>query len=216
MKTKNDTINAVSAVRLTPTDIGLSLENKKVVSPVAFSLAIRTLLQNWRQGTVGCKGRSEVAGSNKKPWKQKGTGRARAGAVTSPVWRGGGVTFGPQERSRTLSMNKKLKKSVAATLIWNAFDAQKIVALDWVLHSENPSTRSAYDALKQAGLHTHKFINLFLMPHDLFVAASFANIPNVRILFFDSANAYDLADSSCWVVLKKDQDHFKEMVAQWI
>ena len=67
-----------------------------------MSIYIRSLLQNWRQGTVACKGRSDVGYSNKKPWKQKGTGRARAGSARSPLWRGGGVIFGPQPRTRVL------------------------------------------------------------------------------------------------------------------
>ena len=68
----------------------------KKYRPVAMAIYVRALLQNWRQGTVACKGRSDVSYSNKKPWKQKGTGRARAGSARSPLWRGGGVIFGPQ------------------------------------------------------------------------------------------------------------------------
>ena len=75
-----------------------------------MAVYVRSLLQNWRQGTVGCKGRSDVAYSNKKPWKQKGTGRARAGSARSPLWRGGGVIFGPQPRTRVLKAGKQVKK----------------------------------------------------------------------------------------------------------
>src|SRR5260221_13587778 len=66
--------------------------------PATFSTWIRVLAQNWRQGTVACKGRSDVAYTNRKPWKQKGTGRARAGSARSPLWKGGGAIFGPQAR----------------------------------------------------------------------------------------------------------------------
>src|ERR1700683_4830953 len=85
-------------------EVDLEIE-KREESPKTYATAIRTLIQNWRQGTVGCKDRSEVAYSNRKPWKQKGTGRARAGSLRSPVWRKGGVTFGPQPRVRELSIN---------------------------------------------------------------------------------------------------------------
>ena len=75
-----------------------------------YAVWVRVLMQNWRQGTVGCKARSDVAYTNKKPWKQKGTGRARAGSARSPIWRGGGVTFGPQARVKTLkNYTRKLK-----------------------------------------------------------------------------------------------------------
>lgn len=71
---------------------------------------MRVYLQNVRQGTVGSKGRSDIAYTNKKPWKQKGTGRARAGSARSPLWRGGGVVFGPQARIKMLKVPKKLSK----------------------------------------------------------------------------------------------------------
>src|SRR5680860_633450 len=90
----------------------LGLESVEKVSPKAYSTWIKVLLQNWRQGTVGCKGRSDVAKSTKKPWKQKGTGRARAGSARSPLWRGGGVTFGPQKRSRKLKFPRNIKDSI--------------------------------------------------------------------------------------------------------
>jgi large subunit ribosomal protein L4 len=80
---------------------------RKEMSRRGFAMAVRALLQNWRQGTVACKGRSDVSFSNKKPWKQKGTGRARAGSARSPLWRGGGVAFGPQPRTRTLKITKE-------------------------------------------------------------------------------------------------------------
>ena len=97
---KSVVLNAVSAK-----DLDLATEKRSELT-VGFSIWIRTLRQNWRQGTVGCKGRSDVSFSNKKPWKQKGTGRARAGSARSPLWRGGGVIFGPQPRVRVLRLQR--------------------------------------------------------------------------------------------------------------
>src|SRR5690242_19063445 len=77
----------------------LGLQEGVVYAPHAISDYVRALLQNWRQGTVWSRGRADVSFSNKKPWKQKGTGRARAGSPKSPLWKGGGVIFGPQERT---------------------------------------------------------------------------------------------------------------------
>ena len=91
-------------------DLGFSEDSRKSVAPSTFSIEVRRLLQNWRQGTVACKGRSDVKGSTRKPWKQKGTGRARAGDVKSPIWRGGGVIFGPQKRVKTLKTTKAVRK----------------------------------------------------------------------------------------------------------
>jgi len=196
-------------------DLGLDSANKKQAAPEMFSVEVRRLLQNWRQGTVAVKGRSDVKGSNKKPWKQKGTGRARAGSVKSPLWRGGGVTFGPQKRTRQLKTTKKSRKALAGALLWNALDRGVIKLLDWSLQGNIPKTQQAVTAFREVKLGARQ-INLFLDPHDLITAASFANIPWVRVVFFDSANAYDLSDAAHWVVLKKDIGSFKEMVTRWI
>jgi large subunit ribosomal protein L4 len=184
------------------------------VSSQAFAVCIRARLQNWRQGTVACKGRSDVARSNKKPWKQKGTGRARAGSPRSPLWRGGGVTFGPQARTKILSISQTHNRMVMNHLLFDYLKQDKVHYLDWILEGDKPRTTAAYTVLKNAEL-ANKKITLFVPATDALVYASFANIPHVRILFFDQPNVYDLADSDCWVFLKKDMDSFKEMVSKW-
>lgn len=185
------------------------------VSPIAFATSLRVLMQNWRQGTVACKGRSDVARSNKKPWKQKGTGRARAGSARSPLWRGGGVIHGPQARVRELTLIKKTRKQVFETLLANFISTSKISYVDWELSSGVPKTREAAAVLKQAGLYG-KNILLFVSPQDHEIHASFANMKNVQILYFDHPNVFDLANAQHWVFLKKNMDDFKEMVAKWI
>jgi large subunit ribosomal protein L4 len=209
------TKDALKAQLLSAADLGLNEAQKKIATPEQFSVEVRRLLQNWRQGTVASKGRSDVVGSTRKPWKQKGTGRARAGDVKSPIWRGGGVVFGPQKRTRTLKTNKQSRKALTRSLLWNALDKKTIYTLDWSLETDVPKTKQAVEAFKKANLSGTQ-INLFLSSNDFVTAASFANIPWVRIIFFDSANAYDLADAFRWVVLKKDLESFKGMVAQWI
>ena len=184
-------------------------------SPAAFSTWVRALSQNWRQGTVACKGRSDITCTGKKPWKQKGTGRARAGSYGSPLWRGGGVTFGPQPRERTLAVSKRLKKRVLGALFYQYLSNKKIMCLDWTLQGDQPKTSAFYAVLKNIGLHQQKV--LFFLPADDFLTrASCANIANVNVLFFDQANAFDLANGTHWLYLKKDADAFKNMVLQWI
>jgi len=185
------------------------------VSPVGMAVYVRSLFQNWRQGTVSCKGRSDVAYSNKKPWKQKGTGRARAGSARSPLWRGGGVIFGPQPRTRVLKTGKQVKKNVLNSIFFNFLDQGKIASLQWDAALDKPSTSHAYKVLQNTGLHNEKVI-LFLSTHDSVIRASFANIPNIQILYFDQPNAVHLANGTQWLVLKKDFEHFKKMVSQWI
>ncbi len=202
------------ATVITAKDIDVVEEQRAEVNQESFSRYIRALLQNWRQGTVAVKGRSDVSLSGKKPWKQKGTGRARAGTARSPIWRGGGVTFGPQKRSRMLDVPKKQRRQVCNNLLWEFLDNKKVVVLDWTPHEGAPKTVHAAKVLKDAGLYD-KNIVFFVAPDDRVTHVSFANIPQVRMLLFDQWNAYDLSHGEIWVFLQKDREAFKEMVSSW-
>lgn len=218
MKGKTTRISSASEGNvkiLNPKDLNYTDKQRVSGKDPIYAQYIRMLLQNWRQGTVGVKDRSEVSLTNRKPWKQKGTGRARAGTARSPLWRKGGVTFGPQERVKTLKLPKQMRQQVCAQLFWNYLDNKRILSLDWSLDGDSPKTSSAYKSLIQAGLQDKKVI-LFLTPEDRLAQLSFANIPNVRILFFDAINAFDLSNCDYWVLLSKDWNNFKEMVDLWI
>lgn len=180
-----------------------------------FSVWVRVLLQNWRQGTVACKDRGEVTSrSNKKPWKQKGTGRARAGSPRSPLWRGGGVSFGPQERTRILSMQSKKKKQVLLSMMAHLLTNNKVIIAESLLDTDKPKTAWAANTLKNVGI-TDNRVTLLLSAQDQITYASFVNIPNVDIVFFDHVNAYNLARGERVLVLSKDINQFKEMVSKW-
>ncbi len=195
-----------------PHDLGLG-ERPVACDERSFSIAIRAQRQNWRQGTVACKGRSDVAGSNRKPWRQKGTGRARAGAADSPIWRGGGVTFGPQPRVRTLSVLKKVRKSLFVDLLWQNLERESIIALT-ISSDVEMKTAVAFNALREAGLADIR-VTLFVAPDDYKTQLMFANIPSVRIVLFDQPNVYQLTDGSCWLFLDRDIELFKQMVSAW-
>jgi len=209
-KPVSHTLHAVAAQEL---DFDSNTFTK--ATPALFSTWVRVLANNWLQGTVASKGRSDVAYTNRKPWKQKGTGRARAGSARSPLWKGGGAVFGPQARVRTVKMPKKMKHKVLLSMLANNLDQKNVVCADWELSHEKPNTAQAQELVNNIGL-AHKKIILFVAPYDIHSALSFANISNVRPLSFDQVNAYDLANSDCWLFLKKDFDHFKGMVSQWV
>lgn len=208
-KTPNNNFAAISLK-----DLGLDIPQKKVKS-AAFAVAIHQLMQNWRQGTVGCKDRSEVALSGKKPFKQKGTGRARAGTARSPLWRKGGTIFGPQPRVKKHKLSSNQKKGVFNHLFWQHLEQNSIGSMNWQLEGNVPKTAQAYQALKQANV-LNGTVAVFVPMNDTFTYASFANIPNVRVLFYDEPNAFDLAKADTWIILDKDKDAFKEMVSKWI
>lgn len=192
----------------------LGLETVLQGTSQEYAVWVRVLLQNWRQGTVSCKDRGEVNYTNKKPWKQKGTGRARAGSARSPLWRGGGVIFGPQPRVKTLKINKKSKGRVLSALISKYAEQEKLYAFDWQLQQDIPSTSMVYKALSDSGLVDKKVL-LFLDRTDIKHWVSIRNLSHVQILSFDDVNAYDLSLGNCIVVLKKDYDMFKDMVKKW-
>lgn len=208
-KQKADSLSHI----LSLSDLGVSVP-KKLASEKQFAVWIRALMQNWRQGTVGVKGRSDVARSNKKPWKQKGTGRARAGSARSPLWRGGGVIFGPQARVKQLSVPKSIRAQVLNRLLIERIDDKKVITVDWTIEGTVPKTAQAAKMLQSISLQNKK-VTVFLSPDDVLNYGSFTNMPQIQVLLFDQPNAYDLANSQYWLVLKKDVDSFKHMVGQW-
>ncbi len=201
------------AVIITAEMLGIQ-KPTKMIGLSSFSNWIHILRQNWRQGTVSCKGRADVDRSNKKPWKQKGTGRARSGSARSPLWRGGGVIFGPQPRTKTLKITKKLKKRVLKNIFFDFLTSGKLLCPDWSMKDNKPSTAAAYKLLKELNL-LNKKITLFIPVQDKLTYASFTNIPQVRILYFDQLNAFDLTDNDYLLILKKDFEEFKRALS-WI
>jgi len=188
--------------------------SQRKVSHEAFSVWVRQLLLNSRQGTVYSKTRAEVCRTGKKPWKQKGTGRARAGTARSPLWRGGGVIFGPQKRVRTLDVPQKVKRGVLNTLLYKFISNEKLLVADWLFAGDKPRTKDAYQLLLQAGIQNQSVV-FFVASDDFLIQASFANVPNVQLVLYDAPNAYDLVSGKWWLVLKKDLGLFTEMVEKW-
>src|SRR5687767_2686575 len=101
-----------------------------------FHLVVRQQLANRRQGTHATKRRAEVSGGGKKPWRQKGTGRARQGSTRAPHWRGGGVVFGPQPRSHSFSVNKKVRRAALMSALSRRVGEQALFVLDTLSFSE--------------------------------------------------------------------------------
>ncbi len=188
---------------------------EKEGSAATYVQAIRVLRQNWRQGTVGTKTRAEVSFSGRKPWRQKGTGRARAGTLASPLWRKGGVIFGPQPRTRKLTINDKQKRLSFNLLLFSLLKEGRISCLDFDFGgNDKPRTKQAFEALK-AVKNRKKNSVLFLSQNDSINFASFRNIAGLNIISFQQPNAFDLSCVGHWIFLKKDWALFKDMVSKW-
>jgi large subunit ribosomal protein L4 len=182
---------------------------------VMFAQAIRVSNQNSRQGTVACKGRSDVARSNKKPWKQKGTGRARAGSARSPLWKGGGVIHGPQARIGRLKINKEVRRQVFGSFFSQMIEQDRLLMITGLNSIENLKTKSIKKIFENANIWGSK-INFFMNFHNTHLFQALRNISSVRPLFFDQPNITNFASVDYWIILESDKELFKQMVNKWL
>lgn len=145
-----------------------------------------------RAGTQSTKTRAEVSGGGAKPWKQKGTGRARAGSTRSPIWIGGGVALGPKPRSYAQRTPKKMiKLALRSALSDRASEGKVVVVEDWDFPA--PSTKQAIAALAALGVEGK--VLMVLSRDQVSAWKSFRNLPNVHILETGELNTYDVLDS---------------------
>jgi large subunit ribosomal protein L4 len=145
-----------------------------------------------RQGTHSTKTRSEVRGGGAKPWRQKGTGRARAGSSNSPIWRGGGIAHGPKPRDYSQKTPKKMVKlALRSALSDRASDGNVIVVDSWSFDA--PKTKDAVAALSAIGAEGK--VLMVLGDGDEAAYKSFRNLTNVHCLHVGELNTYDVLDS---------------------
>jgi ribosomal protein L4 len=117
-------------------------------------------------------------------------------------------------RTRQLKVTKQMRRKVGNRLLWDRLDSHNVVSLPWE-PLERPKTALAVKALKDAGLENRQIV-FFVGPDDRNTHASFANLPNIRMMLFDQWNAFDVSNGDVWMVLEKDIDSFKELVRSWI
>jgi large subunit ribosomal protein L4 len=157
-------------------------------------------LHNQRQGTASTKTRSEVRGGGRKPWRQKGTGRARAGSIRSPLWRGGGVIFGPKPRDFQLKMNKKERRLALRTAFMSR-SSDFIVVENFAEQLSVPKTKELVKALNRWGIESGEKV-LIILPEEIpqNVHLSARNIPELKVIKHDCLNIYDLLNADKIVV----------------
>jgi large subunit ribosomal protein L4 len=157
---------------------------------VVVHSAVVNFLANQRQGTHSTKTKGLVSGGGKKPWKQKGTGRARAGSIRSPLWRTGGIVFGPQPRDYSYNLPKKVKRLALMTAFYRKLADGEVVVID-NFAIEKPKTKEMKEILKNLGL-TGKSILIVLPEKDNSVVLSARNIPSVSVTRTEDLNTYDV------------------------
>lgn len=167
------------------------------VNGAILHAAVRTYLLNQRQGTQSALTRSEVSGGGKKPWRQKGTGRARQGSTRSPQWTHGGVVFAPKPRSYRVSMNRKVKRVALYSALSSKMAANEIIVLD-AITAESYKTKVMVDMLKAVGA-AKKTLVVLDEANDT-VIKSFANIPGVKTVQANMINVYDILNCDTFLM----------------
>lgn len=186
-----------------------ALDDEIYSAPVNESLlweVVRMQLAVRRQGNHDVKCRSEVRGGGRKPWRQKGTGRARAGSRRSPLWRGGGVIFGPTPRSYAFSMPKKKRKlALRCALAAKARDGELVVVED--LGLTEVKTKALAQTLRGLGVGSA----LIVIPErDEVIEKSARNLPEVKVLRAEGLNVYDLLRYEKLVLLRSALEKVEE------
>jgi large subunit ribosomal protein L4 len=168
----------------------LKTANEDNASHIVHRALVRQLA-NARQGTACTKTRAEVRGGGRKPWRQKGTGRARAGSIRSPLWRGGGVSFGPKPRDYTIKMNKKERRLALTTALTDRAQDLIIVA-DFNEHLPQPKTKELVGAMTRWGVTPTDRVLLIVGEKHETVYRSARNIAKVKLIMATNLNVYDL------------------------
>jgi large subunit ribosomal protein L4 len=163
-----------------------------------------------RQGTHKVKNRSEVRGGGRKPWRQKGTGRARQGSIRSPQWRGGGIVFGPTPRSYTYKLNKKVRRlAIKSALSTKVLESNVIVLEDLVLNA--PKTKDMVAVLK--GLAIEKKALVVTADVNEAVELSARNIPGLTVVTANGVNVLDVLGHEKLVLTKAAVEKVEEVLA---
>ena len=184
----------------------VSLPAAAVDERVRYSLIKEAVVMyeaNKRQGTHSTKTRAEIAGTTKKPWRQKGTGRARPGTKKSPIWKGGGVVFGPRPRDHSYSINRKQRQLATRSALFGKLRDSEVLVMDG-LSLEKPSTKTLAAALAAAGVTGSCLIGSADYDNNLVLSAR--NLPGVLVSRLCDFNARDVVTARTVVLLKEAFD----------
>ena len=189
-------------------ELSATVFGAEVNEPVLHSV-VRAYLLNQRQGTQSTKTRAEVSGGGIKPWRQKGTGRARQGSTRSPQWVHGGIAFGPKPRSWKVSINKKVKRIAMQSALSAKVAENELVVVDSIATGEY-KTKKIVEMLKALGAKKA----LIVLPEvDKFVVESASNIQGVKTAIPGTLNVYDILKYDMFIVAKDAVKVIEEVYA---
>ncbi len=171
------------------------------IEPNVFAVhqVVRSQQAARRSGTHSTLTRGKVRGGGKKPWRQKGTGRARQGSIRSPQWAGGGVVFGPHPRSYAFKVPNKVVKLAMRSALSAKLAEESLFVVD-ALVFEKPSTKQAAEVLKALGISGK--VTIVVGNEDMNALLSFRNLPKTRVITASESNTYDLVDNTAVLFTK--------------
>jgi len=193
----------VKTVDMTGRETGTIELSEKVfgaeVNEAVLHTAVKVFLANQRQGTQSTLTRTEVSGGGRKPWKQKGSGRARQGSTRAPQWTHGGVALGPKPRDYRLSINKKVRRTAMFSALSSKVAADELIVVDEIMANEY-KTKAMVSMLGAIGAEGK---TLVVMPQaDEMAMKSLSNIPGVKTAVYNTINVYDILNCDKLVMAK--------------
>ena len=180
------------------------------VNETAMYEMVKNHLANKRQGTQSVKTRTEVRGGGRKPWRQKGTGRARQGSIRAPHWKGGGVTFAPKPRDYSYRVPKKVRRLAIKSALTSKVLSDEIIVLD-ELNMEEPKTKEMVKILDS--IKANKKALIVMDESNENVMKSIRNIPNVEVTIANTLNVYDILKYDSFIITKAAVRKVEEVYA---
>ena len=180
------------------------------INNYAVHTVVKAYLANQRQGTQSTLTRSEVSGGGRKPWRQKGTGRARQGSIRSPQWTHGGIALGPKPRTYKMSVNKKVKRAAMLSALTAKVASGELIVVDNIALEEY-KTKAMVEFLKAVKAEGKTVIVLDKV--DKIVIGSASNIPAVMTAQYNTVNVYDLVNYGKLVITKEAIQKIEEVYA---
>ncbi len=172
--------------------------------------AVKNYLANQRQGTQSAKTRAEVRGGGRKPWRQKGTGRARQGSIRAPQWKGGGVVFAPKPRDYSYKLPKKIKRLALKSALSSKVLNNEIIVLD-TLALEQAKTKEMVKVL--SNVKASKKTLIVIPERDEKVVRAAHNIPGVKTAYVNTINVYDILNCDSFIITKDAVNKVEEVYA---
>ena len=172
--------------------------------------AVKNQLANKRQGTQSAKTRSEVRGGGRKPWRQKGTGRARAGSIRAPHFTGGGVTFAPKPRDYSYKIPKKVRRLALKSALSSKVLGNEIIVIDEI-NFDSPKTKDMANFLSK--INANKKALIVMDKKDVNVMKSAKNIPNIETAQVNTINVYDILKYDSFIITKEAVRKVEEVYA---